>query len=206
MCLCHAWRDGAAVPVAGCGLCKRPDNDPYIFGGMCRRGCLRFHENCLVQQQVPVCLRQCHARKLSRRGAEHEGFFGFLLPDIQKALQRVARKVNRATCPPLGPRATWLGGSRRALFVSKHPSPHRWVRRGPQPRGTPERPVLCRASAAWSCTALTPGPTLPSPQKCCICGHRGASVRCQHENCSHTFHFPCGRERGCVSQFFGEYR
>ncbi|OXB55673.1 hypothetical protein ASZ78_001981, partial [Callipepla squamata] len=50
------------------------------------------------------------------------------------------------------------------------------------------------------------GPTLLSPQKCCICRHRGASVRCQHENCSRTFHFPCGRERGCVSQLFGEYR
>ncbi|XP_065588287.1 PHD finger protein 7-like [Cyrtonyx montezumae] len=106
-----------------CGLCKREDNDPNIFGGMCRRGNLRFHENCLY-----------HASELSRHGAEHEGFFGFLLPDIQQELQRMAQK------------------------------------------------------------------------KCCICGQQGASVCCCRRKCSRTFHFPCGRERGCVSQFFGEYR
>ncbi|OXB78849.1 UNVERIFIED_CONTAM: hypothetical protein H355_011254, partial [Colinus virginianus] len=35
---------------------------------------------------------------------------------------------------------------------------------------------------------------------------QGASVCCHRRRCYRTFHFPCGRERGCVSQFFGEYR
>ncbi|XP_065588284.1 LOW QUALITY PROTEIN: PHD finger protein 7-like [Cyrtonyx montezumae] len=121
--LCHAWGDNAVVPMAGCGLCKREDNDPNIFGGMCRRGNLRFHENCLY-----------HANKLIQHGNDDEGFYGFLLPDIQQELQRVAQK------------------------------------------------------------------------KCCICGQQGASVRCHHQRCFRTFHFPCGRERGCVSQFSEEYQ
>uniref|UniRef100_A0A8C2YA60 PHD finger protein 7 n=1 Tax=Coturnix japonica TaxID=93934 RepID=A0A8C2YA60_COTJA len=44
------------------------------------------------------------------------------------------------------------------------------------------------------------------PQICCICRKKGASVRCHNRRCSRTFHFPCGTERRCVSQFFGEYR
>ncbi|OXB64737.1 hypothetical protein ASZ78_016264 [Callipepla squamata] len=109
--------------MAECVFCKRADNDPYIFGETCQRGGLRFHKNCLY-----------HASNLTQRGEDNEGFFGFLLPDIQQELQRVAQK------------------------------------------------------------------------KCCICQKWGASVRCHHQRCSCTFHFPCGRERGCVSQFFGEYR
>ncbi|OXB57640.1 hypothetical protein ASZ78_007035 [Callipepla squamata] len=73
-------------------------------------------------------------RNLTQRGEDDEGFFGFLFPDIQQELQRVAQK------------------------------------------------------------------------KCCICRQQGASVCCHRRRCYRTFHFPCGRERGCVSQFFGEYR
>ncbi|OXB51930.1 hypothetical protein ASZ78_013189, partial [Callipepla squamata] len=120
---CHAWGDDAAVPVAGCGLCKRADRDPVTFGETCRQDALCIHENCLY-----------HASGLIQRGNDDEGFFGFLLPDIEQELQRVAQKM------------------------------------------------------------------------CCICRQRGASVRCQRRRCYRTFHYPCGRERGCVSQFFGRYR
>ncbi|XP_040543093.1 PHD finger protein 7-like isoform X2 [Gallus gallus] len=107
----------------GCGLCKRTDYDPEIYGETCRQDRLCVHENCLY-----------HASGLYQHGADDEGFFGFLLPDIEQTLQRVAEKV------------------------------------------------------------------------CCVCRRRGASVRCHRRRCSRTFHYPCGRERGCVSQFFGEYR
>ncbi|NXC46736.1 G2E3 ligase, partial [Penelope pileata] len=106
-----------------CGLCQRAEHDPELFGQTCQQDGLRVHENCLY-----------HASGLSQRGADDEGFFGFLLPDIQQELQRVARKV------------------------------------------------------------------------CCICRQRGASVQCRGRRCPRTFHFPCGSERGCVSQFFGEFR
>ncbi|XP_040543092.1 PHD finger protein 7-like isoform X1 [Gallus gallus] len=120
---CHAWGDIALVLMAGCGLCKRTDYDPEIYGETCRQDRLCVHENCLY-----------HASGLYQHGADDEGFFGFLLPDIEQTLQRVAEKV------------------------------------------------------------------------CCVCRRRGASVRCHRRRCSRTFHYPCGRERGCVSQFFGEYR
>ncbi|XP_040439292.1 PHD finger protein 7-like [Falco naumanni] len=43
-------------------------------------------------------------------------------------------------------------------------------------------------------------------QRCCICRLPGASISCCGRRCRRMFHFPCGSERGCVSQFFGEYR
>ncbi|XP_010720202.2 PHD finger protein 7-like [Meleagris gallopavo] len=107
----------------GCRLCQRAEHDPDIYGDTCRQDGLCVHENCLY-----------HASGLYQRGADDEGFFGFLFPDIEQELQRVAQK------------------------------------------------------------------------KCCVCRKRGASVRCHRRRCSRTFHYPCGRERGCVSQFFGEYR
>ncbi|NWQ94411.1 PHF7 protein, partial [Burhinus bistriatus] len=41
---------------------------------------------------------------------------------------------------------------------------------------------------------------------CCICRLRGASVTCRRRRCHRVFHFPCGMGRGCVSQFFGEFK
>ncbi|XP_071882154.1 PHD finger protein 7 [Anas platyrhynchos] len=41
---------------------------------------------------------------------------------------------------------------------------------------------------------------------CCICWQQGASVTCQVRRCPRNFHFPCGIEQGCVSQFFGEFK
>ncbi|XP_068787245.1 PHD finger protein 7 isoform X2 [Struthio camelus] len=41
---------------------------------------------------------------------------------------------------------------------------------------------------------------------CYVCGERGATVTCWQKGCKRSFHFPCGREDGCVSQFFGQYR
>ncbi|KAM6338111.1 PHD finger protein 7-like [Alca torda] len=43
-------------------------------------------------------------------------------------------------------------------------------------------------------------------KRCCICRLPGASVTCRGRRCRRIFHFPCGSERGCVSQFFGEFR
>ncbi|XP_015735928.2 PHD finger protein 7-like [Coturnix japonica] len=125
--------------MAGCGLCHRTDDDPEIYGEMCRQDRICVHENCLY-----------HATGMYQHGADDEGFFGFLLPDIEQQMQHVAEKVNRMTCP------------HRALHCC--------------------------------------------PQICCICRKKGASVRCHNRRCSRTFHFPCGTERRCVSQFFGEYR
>uniref|UniRef100_A0A8B9TMG8 PHD-type domain-containing protein n=1 Tax=Anas platyrhynchos TaxID=8839 RepID=A0A8B9TMG8_ANAPL len=41
---------------------------------------------------------------------------------------------------------------------------------------------------------------------CCICWQQGASVTCQVRRCPRNFHFPCGIEQGCISQFFGEFK
>ncbi|XP_062448813.1 PHD finger protein 7-like [Rhea pennata] len=106
-----------------CGLCQRADRDPEVFGQTCRQDGLCVHENCLYQ-----------ASGLSQRGADGEGFYGFLFPDIRRELKRAARKT------------------------------------------------------------------------CCICRRRGASVACRGRRCPRNFHFPCGGERGCVSQFFGEFK
>ncbi|XP_068766670.1 PHD finger protein 7-like [Struthio camelus] len=112
-----------AAQEGACGLCQRADCDPEVFGQMCRRDGLCIHENCLY-----------HASGLSQRGADGEGFYGFLFPDIRRELRRAARKT------------------------------------------------------------------------CCICRRRGASVACRGRRCPRNFHFPCGGERGCVSQFFGEFK
>uniref|UniRef100_A0A8C3FR44 PHD finger protein 7 n=1 Tax=Chrysemys picta bellii TaxID=8478 RepID=A0A8C3FR44_CHRPI len=44
------------------------------------------------------------------------------------------------------------------------------------------------------------------PPTCCVCGCKGASVACQGRKCTKNFHFPCGSERGCIYQFFGEFK
>ncbi|XP_054704062.1 PHD finger protein 7-like [Grus americana] len=106
-----------------CGLCRRGDCDPEIFGQLCHQNRLLIHENCLY-----------HASRLMQRGADEEGFYGFLFPDIRQELKRVAQK------------------------------------------------------------------------RCCICRLQGASVTCKSRRCRRTFHFPCGSERGCISQFFGEFK
>ncbi|XP_068807289.1 PHD finger protein 7-like [Struthio camelus] len=43
-------------------------------------------------------------------------------------------------------------------------------------------------------------------KSCCVCRRKRATVVCQQKRCARKFHFPCGSERGCISQFFGEYR
>ncbi|NXT02724.1 PHF7 protein, partial [Jacana jacana] len=105
-----------------CALCRQ-DVDSDIAGELCHQDGLYIHENCLY-----------HAGRMIQRGADEEGFYGFLLPDIREELKRVAQK------------------------------------------------------------------------KCCICRLLGASVTCRGRRCRRIFHFPCGVERGCISQFFGEYK
>ncbi|XP_052046044.1 PHD finger protein 7 isoform X3 [Apodemus sylvaticus] len=41
---------------------------------------------------------------------------------------------------------------------------------------------------------------------CFVCKKKGAAIRCQNDQCVQNFHLPCGQERGCLSQFFGEYK
>ncbi|XP_066846960.1 PHD finger protein 7-like [Anser cygnoides] len=41
---------------------------------------------------------------------------------------------------------------------------------------------------------------------CYVCGERGATITGQQKSCKHSFHYPCGYENGCISQFFGQYR
>ncbi|KAM8991614.1 PHD finger protein 7-like isoform 4-T4 [Ara ararauna] len=118
---CKRQRDAPGEEV--CGLCQRADCNPEVLGQLCCQDGLCVHENCLY-----------HASGLNQRGTDKEGFYGFLFPDIQKELKRVAQK------------------------------------------------------------------------RCCICRQPGASVTCRARRCPRTFHYPCGSERGCVSQFFGEFK
>nr|KAF6310989.1 PHD finger protein 7 [Myotis myotis] len=41
---------------------------------------------------------------------------------------------------------------------------------------------------------------------CFVCKKKGAAINCQKDHCVRNFHLPCGQERGCLSQFFGEYK
>lgn len=41
---------------------------------------------------------------------------------------------------------------------------------------------------------------------CFVCKKKGAAIKCQKDQCVQNFHLPCGQERGCLSQFFGEYK
>uniref|UniRef100_U3IJN3 PHD-type domain-containing protein n=1 Tax=Anas platyrhynchos platyrhynchos TaxID=8840 RepID=U3IJN3_ANAPP len=43
------------------------------------------------------------------------------------------------------------------------------------------------------------------PSRCCVCRKKGATVACRQKRCSRRFHLPCSSQRGCISQFFGEY-
>ncbi|XP_011243505.1 PHD finger protein 7 isoform X2 [Mus musculus] len=45
-----------------------------------------------------------------------------------------------------------------------------------------------------------------SKKICFVCKKKGAAIRCQNDQCVQNFHLPCGQERGCLSQFFGEYK
>ncbi|XP_069906851.1 PHD finger protein 7 isoform X6 [Oryctolagus cuniculus] len=45
-----------------------------------------------------------------------------------------------------------------------------------------------------------------SRKVCFVCKKKGAAINCQKDQCFRNFHLPCGQERGCLSQFFGEYK
>uniref|UniRef100_A0A9L0J4H5 PHD finger protein 7 n=1 Tax=Equus asinus TaxID=9793 RepID=A0A9L0J4H5_EQUAS len=45
-----------------------------------------------------------------------------------------------------------------------------------------------------------------SMKTCFVCKKKGAAINCQKDHCIRNFHLPCGQERGCLSQFFGEYK
>ncbi|XP_057342816.1 PHD finger protein 7 isoform X4 [Manis pentadactyla] len=45
-----------------------------------------------------------------------------------------------------------------------------------------------------------------SRKTCFVCKEKGAAINCQEGQCARNFHLPCGQERGCLSQFYGEYK
>uniref|UniRef100_A0A8V5G3D9 PHF7/G2E3-like PHD zinc finger domain-containing protein n=1 Tax=Melopsittacus undulatus TaxID=13146 RepID=A0A8V5G3D9_MELUD len=72
---------------AQCPEALLEENDPSVLGQFCRQDGLCVHENCLY-----------HASRLNQRGADEEGFYGFLFPDIQEELKRVAQKRCAPPC------------------------------------------------------------------------------------------------------------
>ncbi|XP_032533064.1 G2/M phase-specific E3 ubiquitin-protein ligase-like [Chiroxiphia lanceolata] len=47
---------------------------------------------------------------------------------------------------------------------------------------------------------------LCSFQNCCICGQSGATIPCWARHCNLSFHLPCAKQGGCVTQFVAPYR
>ncbi|XP_064524243.1 PHD finger protein 7-like isoform X2 [Pseudopipra pipra] len=41
---------------------------------------------------------------------------------------------------------------------------------------------------------------------CCICGQSGATISCWETDCDLSFHLPCAKQGGCVTQFIPPYR
>lgn len=44
------------------------------------------------------------------------------------------------------------------------------------------------------------------PQTCFYCKLRGASIGCDRKACRKSFHFPCGLDNRCLTEFYGNYR
>ncbi|XP_032530337.1 G2/M phase-specific E3 ubiquitin-protein ligase-like [Chiroxiphia lanceolata] len=70
----------------------------------------------------------------------------------------------------------------------------------------PDRPVhrgglWCLPS--WEIRAVV---SLAAQQICCICGQRGATISCCRRNCDLSFHLPCAKQGGCVTQFCRPFR
>ncbi|NWV61030.1 G2E3 ligase, partial [Malurus elegans] len=42
-------------------------------------------------------------------------------------------------------------------------------------------------------------------QRCFICGKSGATITCCKEDCGQSFHLPCAKEGGCVTQYITPY-
>ncbi|XP_051626057.1 pineapple eye protein-like isoform X1 [Manacus candei] len=45
-----------------------------------------------------------------------------------------------------------------------------------------------------------------SHKSCCICGQSGATIACCETDCDLSFHLPCAKQGGCVTQFITPYR
>ncbi|NXK38604.1 G2E3 ligase, partial [Piprites chloris] len=43
-------------------------------------------------------------------------------------------------------------------------------------------------------------------QSCCVCGQSGATIECFDTDCDLSFHLPCAKQGGCVTQFLRPYR
>ncbi|XP_027564367.1 PHD finger protein 7-like, partial [Neopelma chrysocephalum] len=43
-------------------------------------------------------------------------------------------------------------------------------------------------------------------QSCCICGQSGATIACCGTDCDLSFHLPCAKQGGCVTQYITPYR
>ncbi|XP_032530328.1 PHD finger protein 7-like [Chiroxiphia lanceolata] len=56
---------------------------------------------------------------------------------------------------------------------------------------------------SWEIRAVV---SLAAQQSCCICGQRGATISCCRRNCDLSFHLPCAKQGGCVTQFCRPFR
>ncbi|NXC26830.1 G2E3 ligase, partial [Campylorhamphus procurvoides] len=43
-------------------------------------------------------------------------------------------------------------------------------------------------------------------QVCFICGQSGATITCHETGCDQSFHLPCAKPAGCVTQYIAFYR
>ncbi|NWV06383.1 PHF7 protein, partial [Ptilonorhynchus violaceus] len=43
-------------------------------------------------------------------------------------------------------------------------------------------------------------------KRCCVCGESGAAITCCEEDCDQSFHLPCAKEGGCITQYIPPYR
>ncbi|XP_027692743.1 PHD finger protein 7 isoform X2 [Vombatus ursinus] len=199
-----------------CRMCLQEPGDPEKLGEFLQRDNLRIHYFCLILSSG-----------LPQRGRASDGFHGFLPEDIKKETSRAARKArnpeNTGLCPLFCPFPFPLLGSESLLSTVPSPSapdsgglevlieegadkPWRF-HRGPLPLSTRALPFFADVLGAmvspfWGCEHCL-GFQL---QTCFVCKKKGAAIFCQKERCRRNFHLPCGRERGCISQFFGEYK
>lgn len=43
-------------------------------------------------------------------------------------------------------------------------------------------------------------------KECYLCGRKSAPVNCKHPKCNRSWHYSCGRENNCITQFVGQFK
>ncbi|KAK2489051.1 hypothetical protein MC885_021325 [Smutsia gigantea] len=187
-------RKPSSGPV--CLLCLREPGDPEKLGEFLQKDNLSVHYFCLILSS-----------KLLQRGRSNRGFHGFLPEDIRKEAARASRKSH-----------TPLEGSVLSEERERHPGKTRtWCcgklgsrPQAPRRKGTVFFPDFMFHRRGCRATAVCPRDPECCPgshfQICFVCKEKGAAINCQEDQCVRNFHLPCGQERGCLSQFYGEYK